>query len=830
MTSPASLHSTFGIKHYPRHDSPRQQQEQQQLPYYHSQPSQYHFNEAQQEINMEQVEEPLPDQLNHSPRNENHYPHHYQHYHQQGQHRQYAHQPYHNLPQSTDESNKEIEGNDGQDQDEENEHGDDQYHHPYGHGARSAYNSAYNSENEDINMDGVALRGDLDLDHDMTDLPSSSSASSSSCSLTTTPALSSKNSIAATHKHCPYPPQQLDHSHRPQHSLLPAPSSSPSATSPNTPSKAKQSNSSSAAVGALAIKPRPALRPLLPSRPTSPQPMIPSRSNNDSDNTIHVGSGPSSSSMSSSSRPQNSAVPLFGSTNTSTSQTGEATSSASNNDSTSSTTTVKTRQSAYKINGLNILNRNSLDSRTALEMIRRRRENHNHVERRRRDTLNSTILNIAEILPNCTPSAKLNKGTILRLALDHLRSLHAENHSLRSENAALRFFYQGPSTKRPESRSSGPSGPSPPLLSLSSSNTPAAAPFSLSHSHPSSRGFSMSTPSLSQMSNTSIPPIIPGPGKGMIPALEVRPGSAANSPPGQHLPFPAASANISGHFIGGAKRSMSANGHLQPVSFRNQQPSPRMSPSPGAHSRKGPGSGSGIITSSPCPSPTMETMSMPLSAPQPVSAPMNAIHAMANALPSVPASHQHSAAVSAAAAAAAAAASRASSGTPQPSPLVRHQKSHSGESSSSSHSGAGYNPLTMHHHHHHHHHHHSPQQQSQSLQMQTQQKQPPLQLHPLGPGSHGSYPGHGTRLPSLESLTDSSSPMTSPRQGPNSSLSRASPSLNLPGPMDSLGQHQHQQQQLQRQAPNGQGQPPSYNRVHPLENLNHPTLPPITRP
>jgi hypothetical protein len=87
----------------------------------------------------------------------------------------------------------------------------------------------------------------------------------------------------------------------------------------------------------------------------------------------------------------------------------------------SSGTTGKTRQSAYKINGVNIMNRNSLDSRTALEMIRRRRENHNHVERRRRDTLNSTILQIAEILPNCSSTAKLNKGTILRLALDHLR-------------------------------------------------------------------------------------------------------------------------------------------------------------------------------------------------------------------------------------------------------------------------------------------------------------------------------------------------------------------------------------------------------------------------
>ncbi|KAF8993271.1 hypothetical protein BGZ52_012497, partial [Haplosporangium bisporale] len=132
------------------------------------------------------------------------------------------------------------------------------------------------------------------------------------------------------------------------------------------------------------IKPRPALRPLLPSRPTSPQP-------------LNLTRGASSD------------------------MTKDASSSTSSASKPSTTPSGKTRQSAYKINGLNILNRNSLDSRTALEMIRRRRENHNHVERRRRDTLNSTILQIAEILPNCSSTAKLNKGTILRLALDHLR-------------------------------------------------------------------------------------------------------------------------------------------------------------------------------------------------------------------------------------------------------------------------------------------------------------------------------------------------------------------------------------------------------------------------
>ncbi|KAI8354514.1 hypothetical protein B0O80DRAFT_60786 [Mortierella sp. GBAus27b] len=98
------------------------------------------------------------------------------------------------------------------------------------------------------------------------------------------------------------------------------------------------------------------------------------------------------------------------------------------------------------VNRLNIFNRSSLDIRTALEMIYRRREDHSHVERRQRDTFNSTIMRIAEIPFNCSSTAKLNKGTILRLALEHLRALYAENHSLRSENAALQIFYQARST------------------------------------------------------------------------------------------------------------------------------------------------------------------------------------------------------------------------------------------------------------------------------------------------------------------------------------------------------------------------------------------------
>ena len=62
-----------------------------------------------------------------------------------------------------------------------------------------------------------------------------------------------------------------------------------------------------------------------------------------------------------------------------------------------------------------------MDSKTAIERIQRRRENHNHVERRRRDNINNTILELSRIVPNAVQQGqKLNKGKVLKMALDHI--------------------------------------------------------------------------------------------------------------------------------------------------------------------------------------------------------------------------------------------------------------------------------------------------------------------------------------------------------------------------------------------------------------------------
>ncbi|KAF9927230.1 hypothetical protein FBU30_003413 [Linnemannia zychae] len=733
-----------------------------------------------------------------------------------------------------------------EDEDEEDEDDlDDDDEDPTGYQSNyhTAYNSAYNScdEAEDVEMDNVAVKNDHQhnsADHDMAEpspsfsscpLPPSSSPTTSSSSFFgqhlpnnnnphsySLPSTQLRPSFVPTHH--PPPPIPSNQQYRQQHPdhrqlsqalhsslALSGPSSSTStatatpasstvasssssstatpASSPSTHTKPAPSSSSSAPLAA--IKPRPALRPLLPSRPTSPQPLNLNRSSDmNKDSTM-----------------------------TSTTSSGSGTGS-----------TGKTRQSAYKINGLNILNRNSLDSRTALEMIRRRRENHNHVERRRRDTLNSTILQIAEILPNCSSTAKLNKGTILRLALDHLRALHTENHSLRSENAALRFFYQGSQMRRqghpnPSQQAHLHPGQQPPS---GSTPGPTGAPTSSTPSGPLQH-------SMPRNNSSVTPPIIPGPGQGTIPSLTgsqfsssanmstsaSAPASAGNSPsdPKSHPEmFTTSNRDIIGHSV---KRSMSTSGHLHPIMSK---PPSKISPSSSPRSRLLPNpSPNGLKphvhndAARIGPSPLSSPCSSPPLAPQSANS-----SALANALPTVPASHQHSAAVSAAAAAAAA--NSNGRGTATASTRHGHQKNnsggapsnamsgvisghsgvtmfnappgsgseirrkYSGQTTHSSHSSVSSTPSsgassaatspyaspfpgtstsstlqqqqqTQHHNHHHHHHHRSLQQQQQGM--------------------------GGVTLPSIGTVTNPSSPMGSPIQGPQQGMG----SLPLPTPM-----------------------------------------------
>ncbi|KAL1925590.1 uncharacterized protein VTP21DRAFT_473 [Calcarisporiella thermophila] len=87
------------------------------------------------------------------------------------------------------------------------------------------------------------------------------------------------------------------------------------------------------------------------------------------------------------------------------------------------------KQVAYVVNGVNILNRNEIDSKTTMERIIRRRECHNNVERRRRDNINQLITEIGELIP-APNQDKRNKGAILGLAVEYIRELQQINQAL----------------------------------------------------------------------------------------------------------------------------------------------------------------------------------------------------------------------------------------------------------------------------------------------------------------------------------------------------------------------------------------------------------------
>ncbi|KAF9105582.1 hypothetical protein BGX27_009556 [Mortierella sp. AM989] len=757
----------------------------------------------------------------------------------------------------------EDEGDDIEDDEDDDNFG---YQSTYHSAYNTAHNSAYNScdESDDVNMEGVSLK-ENNRDQDMTEPPSSSTSSSSS---------TARFPFTPSHNFQPHYPQSQPQQHAFQlqrqqthelSSLAPS-SSSSSTTTPSASSKPSPSTQTP-----LAIKPRPALRPLLPSRPTSPQSVNLNRSGSHS-SEMDVSKDPSAK-TSSSTTFTNSKSGLSGSTG-------------------------KTRQSAYKINGLNILNRNSLDSRTALEMIRRRRENHNHVERRRRDTLNSTILQIADILPNCSSTAKLNKGTILRLALDHLRALHTENHSLRSENAALRFFYQGSQMRR--------NGPTQGSTGAPNHGQPNSGPAHPQNPHSFTRG--------NTSSGMSTPPIIPGSGQGSIPSLTgsnsqlganmamasapgstpgSAPGSVANSPPGQHSaylrssPVPPSSSSFM-PVTPTIKRSQSTSGHLHPILPKSQaakvspssSPRPRLLPHPSPNGIK-PYSDAIRIGPSPLSSPCSSPPLAPMVPHYPGSSNPSTL---ANALPTVPASHQHSAAVSAAAAAAAAAAATAGSGSSSngsgssgnnrslmpssasSSMANRHQKSSSSGSQPSGHNS--YTPLQP----------HGPgmvpdksrkfsaHSTHSSITSASSSGTPSATTSPYSspyPGtgysqggqgqSHNSSPsfhpsfqqghsssnqhqyqhhqhhhaqGSGITLPSIGSVTTPSSPMTSPHHGPYQMGSLPLPTpMSLPAPAIGQDSFVKQHPNASQSASHGSVPHPHHPHAHPHEGF--PILPPL---
>ncbi|OBZ85103.1 hypothetical protein A0J61_06846 [Choanephora cucurbitarum] len=89
------------------------------------------------------------------------------------------------------------------------------------------------------------------------------------------------------------------------------------------------------------------------------------------------------------------------------------------------------------VHGVNILNKISLDSDTAMSRIKQRRETHNRVERRRRDNLNTLVNQLSDIVPRTSieksGGEKCHRAKVLRYAIEYIQSIQQENNELREQ-------------------------------------------------------------------------------------------------------------------------------------------------------------------------------------------------------------------------------------------------------------------------------------------------------------------------------------------------------------------------------------------------------------
>ncbi|KAK4521515.1 uncharacterized protein ATC70_012131 [Mucor velutinosus] len=87
--------------------------------------------------------------------------------------------------------------------------------------------------------------------------------------------------------------------------------------------------------------------------------------------------------------------------------------------------------STFVVNGVNILNKNSLDSDTVMHRIMQRRQTHNRVERRRRDRMNNLFHDLSKCLPALQHKTENSRADILQEAIEHIKQLTDENHRLK---------------------------------------------------------------------------------------------------------------------------------------------------------------------------------------------------------------------------------------------------------------------------------------------------------------------------------------------------------------------------------------------------------------
>ncbi|ORX92611.1 hypothetical protein K493DRAFT_376608 [Basidiobolus meristosporus CBS 931.73] len=97
------------------------------------------------------------------------------------------------------------------------------------------------------------------------------------------------------------------------------------------------------------------------------------------------------------------------------------------------------KRESYVMHGIDILNKDNVDSEAVIDRMQQQREQHNRVERRRRDLINSSIEELSGMIPLARDhGVKFARGNVLRLTIDFIKELQQEVMLLKSENENLR--------------------------------------------------------------------------------------------------------------------------------------------------------------------------------------------------------------------------------------------------------------------------------------------------------------------------------------------------------------------------------------------------------